>query len=630
MPGPRTTLPSARRPARLQAPPWRWCAALLALLLAWALPAQAQTLTIRSAQVAIGDGPEFPADVPAQTVALPDEWDRTRPGFGGSLWYRIEFQPFGSPARGELLALRIEQLCSNLEVHLNGQLVHRGGRMQPPLTHNCQHPQLVPLPAALVLAGTNRVDIRVVGHPLAEVGSRQRAGALSAMTLGPQSELAAEHTRQLALQVRLPQALGATLLLMGGFMLALGFINRSESHLAYFGALALGWAVLDARLWLRELPFGHETAEFVLCLTLAFITWAAVQFLLRWGEQRVRGLGLLLPLQLALVALTLWLGGPQRLNGIATAWYALLAAEVAIAGAWVLWQHRVRLPWSMLALLATAALAGAIELAAPWVGERPLLAHLAQLMMPLALVVLGLRLVLQHGVALQESEQGRRVLEARVREAAAEIERNFHELAELRVQQVTEQERKRIAADLHDDLGAKLLTIVHTSDDARISTLAREALDEMRLSVRGLTGRPVPLANALADWRAEVVQRLGQAGIASDWNAPEDLPQTLSARAYVQTTRVLREAVSNIIKHSGASYCTVGAAIAGGDFQLLVRDNGQGIAAHEGHSVDHGHGLASMKHRARQLQGQCLVESTPGAGTVIRLTLPLDRALERS
>ena len=44
--------------------------------------------------------------------------------------------------------------------------------------------------------------------------------------------------------------------------------------------------------------------------------------------------------------------------------------------------------------------------------------------------------------------------------------------------------------------------------------------------------------------------------------------------------------------------------------------------------LDRGHGMASMKHRAKQLQGQCLVESGPGYGTVIRLTLPLDRATE--
>jgi len=152
------------------------------------------------------------------------------------------------------------------------------------------------------------------------------------------------------------------------------------------------------------------------------------------------------------------------------------------------------------------------------------------------------------------------------------------QMSELRVEQVTEKERKRIAADLHDDLGAKLLTIVHTSESERISTLAREALEEMRLSVRGLTGKPVRLADALADWRAETVLRLGQANIEADWKGPaEEIEHLLPARAYVQTTRILREAVSNIIKHSGASHCKVRSTVGERDFGLLVQDNGKGI-----------------------------------------------------
>ena len=101
----------------------------------------------------------------------------------------------------------------------------------------------------------------------------------------------------------------------------------------------------------------------------------------------------------------------------------------------------------------------------------------------------------------------------------------------------------------------------------------------------------------------------------------------LSARAFVQTTRILREAVSNIIKHSGASRCTVRCTIAEGDFQLVIQDNGKGIPLELDGRLDRGHGMASMKHRAKQLQGQCLVESGPGYGTVIRLTIPLDRHL---
>jgi two-component system, NarL family, sensor histidine kinase UhpB len=608
---------------------------LLGLLAA--LPAVASdvpTLRIDRAATAVGPGPRFPADaapaasVPAAAVLpLPDEWSRSRPGFEGTLWYRVRFDsplPAGST---ELLALRIARVCSNMEVHLNGELLASGGRMTPPFTDLCNRPQLVPLPAALLKREGNLLDLRVAGHGLAQSGSRQRAGGLSVLEIGPQAALWPAHARQTLVQVGAPQAVAATLALMGGFMFVLGFINRRESHLAYFGALSVGWALMQGRLWVSHIPLPHAQVEFLLCVLLGFTAWGAVQFLLRYAGLRLRWVDQLLPLQLALMAISLLVAGPSRLNGVANAWYAVLAIELAVAAAWHLRRlWRSRSAWLMSALLATTGIAGVAELAVQWGDADPLVAHVAELIVPVVLVLVGLRLVQQHGHALHRAEEGKHQLEQRVREATAEIERNFRQLSELKVEQVTERERKRIAADLHDDLGAKLLTIVHTSDNDRISSLAREALEEMRLSVRGLTGKPVRLADALGDWRAEVIARLAQAGIGGTWDAPEDLPQTLSARAYVQTTRILREATSNIIKHSGASTCSVSVNVADGDFLLVVQDNGDGIAPETEGRLDRGHGLASMKGRAKQLQGQCLVESSPGYGTVIRLTLPLDRA----
>ena len=102
------------------------------------------------------------------------------------------------------------------------------------------------------------------------------------------------------------------------------------------------------------------------------------------------------------------------------------------------------------------------------------------------------------------------------------------------------------------------------------------------------------------------------------------LPLALSARTYVQTTRILREAVSNIIKHSGSSHCDIAAIINRTDFQIIIHDNGRGIPMQLDGKLDRGHGMSSMKSRAKQLQGQCLVESGPNLGTIIRLTLPLE------
>ena len=77
--------------------------------------------------------------------------------------------------------------------------------------------------------------------------------------------------------------------------------------------------------------------------------------------------------------------------------------------------------------------------------------------------------------------------------------------------------RGLVTPDLHDDLGATLLTIAQAGDAPherhRIARLARQALDEMRLSVRGLAGEAAPVHEAWADWRSETVTRLMQAGI---------------------------------------------------------------------------------------------------------------------
>jgi len=146
----------------------------------------------------------------------------------------------------------------------------------------------------------------------------------------------------------------------------------------------------------------------------------------------------------------------------------------------------------------------------------------------------------------------------------------------------------------------------------------------MRLSVKGLIGKPLRLADAVADWRAETVARLGQAKIECDWeNLTVETEHLLPSRGFVQTTRIVREAVSNIVKHSEATKCTVRCRIADGHFELTIQDNGRGIPLELDGKLDRGLGMSSMKRRAKQMRGQCLVQSGPGYGTVIALTVPL-------
>jgi len=601
---------------------------ILALWLWLALgSSQAAVLTIASVQSVQSEAAHFPTDATAVTTALPDEWQHSRADHDGSVWYRSHFDLPAGVGNDDLLALYIEHVCSNLEVHLNGRRIYSGGRMSEPITRNCYRPQLVSLPAALLNSHGNVLDIQVRGSALRHVAERARAGDLSVLRIGPEAEVAALYGEREFWSITTVQIASITLTALGGFLLALSWINRKERYLKYYGALLIGWSLLSLRVWWPHWPLATREFELLVCSAFAPFVGVAVQFFLSYAGVRSPRIAGGLLLQCLLVPASLLVAPADDFFLLANAWFALMSVQLIASIVYYLrlvWKNSRVDFWPMGLTAGGMGVVVLLELAVQY-GWLPM--HSVQplnVALPLLLLGIGSRLLQVFGRALQAAEINRAQLENRVREAAVEIESNFAQMSALRVEQVTEKERKRIAADLHDDLGAKLLTIVHTSESERISTLAREALEEMRLSVRGLTGKPVQLADALADWRAEVVSRLGQANIEVDWRNPsDDLQQKLNARVLVQTTRILREAVSNIIKHSGASHCKVRTSVDGAHFGLLVQDNGIGIAMELDGKLDRGHGMSSMKHRAKQLAGQCLVESGPGYGTVIRLTIPL-------
>jgi two-component system sensor histidine kinase UhpB len=570
-------------------------------------------------------------DAQAKSVTLPDDWAVSRPRFDGEVRYRMRFdRPAVTPTDG-LLALYIERVCSNLEIDLNERRIFSGGRMTRPVTMNCRHPQLVTLPAALLEAQGNVLDIRVTGHALQRVASREFAAGLSALQIGPREALAADHARRLFWNVTWLQLTAVMLAVAGLLMLVLTAYNPREVYFGYFGGICLVWGFLSLRLWVPDLPWGHVVTEYLFCIGLASLVVMSVQFLLSYAGLRSRAIETALVVQWFLVPLTLIVVGETRLFAVATIWYVLFCAELLLAaGLYLGFTRRERTHdyWPMAGVLGASSVLVLIELGAqhdlyPWL-QQVLPWPTLPFLLPLPFLVVGVRLFLLFARALRTAEHGRAALARRVRELTTEFEGNFSQLAELRVEQVTEKERKRIAADLHDDLGAKLLTIVHTSESQRISALAREALEDMRLSVKGLIGKPMRLADALADWRAETVARLSQSKVEVDWLSPlEDTEHLLPSRGFVQTTRIVRESVSNIIKHSGATRCSVRCRIADGYFAMTIQDNGRGIPMELDGKLDGGLGMSNMKRRAKQMRGQCLVQSGPGYGTVIALTVPL-------
>jgi signal transduction histidine kinase len=119
------------------------------------------------------------------------------------------------------------------------------------------------------------------------------------------------------------------------------------------------------------------------------------------------------------------------------------------------------------------------------------------------------------------------------------------------------QERERIRRDIHDDLGARLLTLLH-SCNADQQALVNEALQDTRSLVSTLNPNPIDKIQAINLWQSEIQQRCDLAGVELIWNdVNEALPDIFSARENANISRIFREAVSNAFRHAHPENITI-------------------------------------------------------------------------
>jgi hypothetical protein len=335
---------------------------LLFWLLSWLLmaplpasaqlnPAQVNPVQVISRALALASpSGVMPPTPPAQAVALPDDWSRSRPGYQGSVWYRAGFDLPAGASPDILRALYIERVCSNVEVYLNGQRIYSGGRMREPVTRNCHYPQLVTLPSALLRLRGNVLDLHVTGHALERVASREFAAGLSVLRVGPEAVLAAEQAKRLFWNITWVQIVSIVLIVLGWVMVTLGWLNPRAVYLGYFGGLAIAWALVSLRLWWRDMPWDNGVMEFLFCSALAPVVALAVQFLLSYADLRSRLIETALAVQWVLLPATLLLAGAAHLFLMACIWYGIFTAELfAVIGLYlvVTWRRRRHDFWPM-------------------------------------------------------------------------------------------------------------------------------------------------------------------------------------------------------------------------------------------------------------------------------------------
>ncbi|MHB1844177.1 MAG: sensor histidine kinase [Deltaproteobacteria bacterium] len=193
-----------------------------------------------------------------------------------------------------------------------------------------------------------------------------------------------------------------------------------------------------------------------------------------------------------------------------------------------------------------------------------------------------------------------------------------------------EDERLRLSRELHDGLGqtasalavaiARAQAVAPSAPLAEASALADLALEEIRRTARAL--RPPALDDlGLGPAVSALARRLAdEAGVALDLRV-EEIPR-LSPELELCCYRLSQEGLANVVRHAGARRIEVGLACAGPALTLRIADDGRGFSP----SGPLGLGLLGARERVAALRGSLRVETAPGAGTRLFVTLPLSPA----
>jgi hypothetical protein len=220
-------------------------------------------------------------------------------------------------------------------------------------------------------------------------------------------------------------------------------------------------------------------------------------------------------------------------------------------------------------------------------------------------------------------------LERRIAEKSEQIKSTYARVEEAKREWAQVSERQRILADMHDGVGASLVGLLQHvqsggADRSSIERRVQEVLQEMRIAIDALQPRGGDLAAVLGALRYRLDDIIRSSGVRLVWEV-EELPEVgdLKPSTVFALQRIVLEAIANALKHSGSQLLRLSARACNGEVEVRIEDDGRGFDPSQAAA---GLGLASMRARAQRIGARLRIQSHPGSGTTVKLSLPRGQA----
>lgn len=539
-----------------------------------------------------------------------------------ALWVFRVGAPYRITAAGEPLTL----LGANV-MALTDLSPERAGHALPGI-HNGRIPALFALPA-----GVRTVSIELQTLPYIPSG-------VVKLATGPTNRMVRLHTASVRSVVGYADAASGVVLVIGLLCFLLWLPRRRDLNLLWLAAACGLWGVRGLVYFNNAVPGNPTLFEMLNPATalLSAVSMAAAALHLLYVQPLRRKLLLRMAwltaaalLMLVVAAATAYAAGPARVivQVLGTGFICWLGLAF--------WQHRRNLPVRHSAgLLACVLVLLVCVVHDLMVVAGPLPPTSGSLVFwGFILVLVGFALISGEYVVrtLDLAERSNEDLELRVSRKTAELESSYARLRDNERDVARAAERERIMREMHDGLGAQLMTALRGIERGAlgkedVARSLQEGLDELRLLMDS-SDNTQALQTALANWRNRWDVRLAATGLTLHWVLDDSLEHLeLPGDTVLQIMRVLQEAGANIVKHAQASEAMVHAGVhidSGGARAMVleVTDNGTGMPAES--TVKFGRGLRNMRMRAQQIGATLDVTARADGrgGTTVRLTLPV-------
>lgn len=587
------------------------CALALALASASVLAAHATVPMERALFLGAPAGwvPGAP-DAAGTEVSLPDVWTADRRAQHREGWYRIRFNLAAFPTTGQ--AIYVPRASRNAAFYINGVFVGSGGPIDNRHYRNWNRAHFYAVSETILKPGENILDIHLVTSDVGKDG-------LSRVFFGADTDLRPAYELRRFHQLTFPwiqNGINAFLIIF----LTLYWILRPDRSEHLFFALALVCWTARNLIYLQwhAPPFDDATLDLLQMQLFNGVFALLALFSVRYIEARSRWIDAAAVALLTLPIILEWLL-PDALQG----WVRLITYQFAnLMGVGVcvlLGLHAWRGRRTEHVLLFVAASAMVV------IGARDVLAVHNQLgfeatyllqyaALPLFLTM-GWALLKRLLDSVKEAELLNRNLEARVEEKHRELEQNYSRINDIERQSAVADERARMMQDMHDGMGSQLMTTLALVENRELSQVEvadalRGCIDDMRLTIDSLQPEDNDLGSLLGNLRYRLEPRLKAAGIDLEWKVGELSPLIgVGPHALLQVLRIVQEAFTNVLKHSGATRLRVETIETPADARLIVSDNGTRgersqpirLDAAESGNVTRGRGLSNMQARARAL-----------------------------